>query len=235
MAPFANIAVKVGDGEIQAVVSPRLFCARRRSPGSSQDLSSTRRAQQRFAGPNEARSAGPVHGIWHAADGADSVQDACSSAHRPKPDSAPAPAKDNARLTAIQSTLPSISMTCGLKLEPDGIRNDTLNMSMIVYDRTGRWSAAKIIIVQLNVKPDVYPVFQKNGVQLHGAVRSQTGITGCVPVSTMRERARSAQWRFPFAWSRTTLRANSQLPAIVQNSLQSSAVWRRRLSNCYTT
>lgn len=63
----------------------------------------------------------------------------------------------------------------GLKLEPDGNRRDTLNISWIVYDRYGQVVSREDHLVQLNVKPDVYPVFQKNGVQLHGAVKVPKG------------------------------------------------------------
>jgi len=63
----------------------------------------------------------------------------------------------------------------GLKLEPDGNRHDTLNVSWIVYDRYGQIVTREDHLIQLNVKPDVYPIFQKNGVQLHGAVKVPKG------------------------------------------------------------
>ena len=63
----------------------------------------------------------------------------------------------------------------GLKLEPDGNRHDTLNISWIVYDRYGQVVSREDHLIQLNVKPDVYPIFQKNGVQLHGAVKVPKG------------------------------------------------------------
>jgi hypothetical protein len=62
-----------------------------------------------------------------------------------------------------------------LKAGDDGIRHDTLNISMIVYDRYGQVVSREDHIVQLDVKPDVYPLFQKNGVQLHGAVNVPWG------------------------------------------------------------
>lgn len=63
----------------------------------------------------------------------------------------------------------------GLKLEPGGNRRDTLNISWIVYDRYGKALSREDHLVQLDVKPDVYPIFQKNGVQLHGAVSVPVG------------------------------------------------------------
>lgn len=63
----------------------------------------------------------------------------------------------------------------GLKMEADGLRHDTLNISMIVYDRYGQVVSREDHLVQLDVKPDVYPIFQKTGVQLHGAVKVPKG------------------------------------------------------------
>jgi len=63
----------------------------------------------------------------------------------------------------------------GLKEGADGIRRDRLNISLVVYDRYGQIVTHEEHLVDLNVKPDVYPVFQKNGVQLHGAVNVPKG------------------------------------------------------------
>jgi len=45
----------------------------------------------------------------------------------------------------------------------------------IVYDRYGQVVSREDHLIQLNVKPDVYPIFEKNGVQLHGAVKVPKG------------------------------------------------------------
>ncbi|MGC1450885.1 MAG: VWA domain-containing protein [Candidatus Sulfotelmatobacter sp.] len=63
----------------------------------------------------------------------------------------------------------------GLRPGADGVRRDRLNLSMIVYDRYGQVVSREDHLVDLNVKPDVYPVFQKNGVQLHGAINAPKG------------------------------------------------------------
>jgi hypothetical protein len=63
----------------------------------------------------------------------------------------------------------------GLKAGADGIREDKLNIALVVYDRYGQVVTHEEHIVELNVKPDVYPVFEKNGVQLHGAVNVPKG------------------------------------------------------------
>jgi VWFA-related protein len=57
-----------------------------------------------------------------------------------------------------------------LKPDPDGVRKDTLNVSMIVYDKYGQITSRKDHLVKLEIKPDVYPIFQKTGVQLHGEI-----------------------------------------------------------------
>ena len=63
----------------------------------------------------------------------------------------------------------------GLEIGADGIRRDRLNISLIVYDHYGQVVTHEEHLVELNVKPSVYPIFQKNGVQLHGAVNVPRG------------------------------------------------------------
>jgi hypothetical protein len=62
-----------------------------------------------------------------------------------------------------------------LKLDSNGLHSGTLNLSMIVYDKYGRPASRENHLVQLNIKPDVYTVFQKTGVQLHGEVVAPKG------------------------------------------------------------
>jgi hypothetical protein len=54
-----------------------------------------------------------------------------------------------------------------LKLDSDGLRKGTINISMIAYDRYGKIAGRQDHVVQLNLKPDVYAVFQKTGVPPH--------------------------------------------------------------------
>jgi hypothetical protein len=63
----------------------------------------------------------------------------------------------------------------GLMASPDGIRRDKLNIALVVYDRYGQVVTHEEHIIELNVKPDVYPIFEKTGVQLHGAVNVPKG------------------------------------------------------------
>lgn len=62
-----------------------------------------------------------------------------------------------------------------LKLDSDGLHKGTLNLSMIIYDKYGQVSSREDHLVKLNIKPDVWSVFQKTGLQLHGEVQVPKG------------------------------------------------------------
>ena len=62
-----------------------------------------------------------------------------------------------------------------LKLDSDGLHKGTLNLSLIVYDKYGQISSPEDHLVNLNIKPDVYAIFEKAGVQLHGEVSVPKG------------------------------------------------------------
>jgi hypothetical protein len=62
-----------------------------------------------------------------------------------------------------------------LKLDSNGLHNGMLNLSLIVYDRYGAVSSREDHLVALKIKPDVYAVFQKTGVQLHAEIRVPKG------------------------------------------------------------
>jgi VWFA-related protein len=57
-----------------------------------------------------------------------------------------------------------------LKLNSDGNHEGKINISLIAYDRYGKIVSRKDHIVGLNIKPDVYEVFQNTGVQLHAEI-----------------------------------------------------------------
>ncbi len=57
-----------------------------------------------------------------------------------------------------------------LKLDADGLHKGNLNISLIVYDRYGNVVSRNDHRVALNIKPDVYAVFQNTGVQLHAEI-----------------------------------------------------------------
>ena len=62
-----------------------------------------------------------------------------------------------------------------LKEEADGMHTGRLVISMIVYDRYGNIVTRKDHIVALNIKPDVYKVYEKAGVQLRDWVEVPKG------------------------------------------------------------
>lgn len=55
-----------------------------------------------------------------------------------------------------------------LPAEADGVRKGTLNLCLIVYDRYGQVALRRDHLVPLNIKPDVWDVYEKaGGLQLH--------------------------------------------------------------------
>jgi VWFA-related protein len=62
-----------------------------------------------------------------------------------------------------------------LKEEAGGVRTGKLVISMIVYDRYGNIVTRKDHIVALNIKPDIYNVYGKTGIQLRDWVEVPRG------------------------------------------------------------
>ena len=62
-----------------------------------------------------------------------------------------------------------------LKEETDGVRTGKLVISMIVYDRYGNIVTRKDHIVALNIKPDIYKIYGKTGIQLRDSVEVPRG------------------------------------------------------------
>jgi len=54
-----------------------------------------------------------------------------------------------------------------LVLDHDGEHKGTLNVSLIVYDRYANVITRQDHLIGLNIRPDVYTIFQNTGVQLH--------------------------------------------------------------------
>jgi VWFA-related protein len=63
----------------------------------------------------------------------------------------------------------------GLTLAADGLHKGTLNVSLIAYDRYGNVAGRKDHIVALSIKPNVYEIFKKTGVQLHDSIEVPDG------------------------------------------------------------
>jgi hypothetical protein len=62
-----------------------------------------------------------------------------------------------------------------LKEEADGVHTGRLVISMIVYDRYGNIVTRKDHIVALNIKPDIYKLYEKTGIQLRDSVEVPRG------------------------------------------------------------
>lgn len=62
-----------------------------------------------------------------------------------------------------------------LKLDSDGVHKGKLNLSMILYNRYGQITSREDHLVDLSIKPDVYAIFQKTGVQMHGEISVPKG------------------------------------------------------------
>ncbi|UWZ85590.1 VWA domain-containing protein [Occallatibacter riparius] len=63
-----------------------------------------------------------------------------------------------------------------LKLNQDGNRTGTINLGLIVYDKYGQIVSRREHLVALNIKPDAWEIYQKNGgLQLHADVEVPKG------------------------------------------------------------
>jgi hypothetical protein len=62
-----------------------------------------------------------------------------------------------------------------LKVDSDGLHKGTINLSLVAYDRYGKLWGRKDLVVQLNIKPDMYAVYQKTGVQMHTEIEVPKG------------------------------------------------------------
>lgn len=54
-----------------------------------------------------------------------------------------------------------------LPLDNDGLHKGTLTVSLIVYDKYGVIATRRDYLIPLNIKPDIWKIFEKTGVQLH--------------------------------------------------------------------
>jgi hypothetical protein len=62
-----------------------------------------------------------------------------------------------------------------LRLDSDGLRRGTLNVSLIVYDRYGNIVSKEEHLAQLNIKPDAYAAFQQTGLPMHAEIEVPKG------------------------------------------------------------
>jgi hypothetical protein len=62
-----------------------------------------------------------------------------------------------------------------LRVDSDKLHKGLLNLSLVAYDRYGKVVSRKENVVDLNIKPDVYEIFQQKGVQLHAEIAVPKG------------------------------------------------------------
>ncbi|MFP5234906.1 MAG: VWA domain-containing protein [Acidobacteriota bacterium] len=62
-----------------------------------------------------------------------------------------------------------------LSLDSTGVHHGVLNITLLVYDRYGKIISHEEHLIGLDIKPDVYPVFQTRGVQLHAQIATPKG------------------------------------------------------------
>jgi len=63
-----------------------------------------------------------------------------------------------------------------LKQDPDGTRKGTLTLSLIVYDKYGQIASRREHMIALNIKPEMWETYQKNGgLQLHSDLEIPNG------------------------------------------------------------
>jgi VWFA-related protein len=62
-----------------------------------------------------------------------------------------------------------------LSLDSAGVHHGVLNITLLVYDRYGKIVSHQEHLVGLDIKPDVYSMFQTRGVQLHADVVTPKG------------------------------------------------------------
>lgn len=62
-----------------------------------------------------------------------------------------------------------------LTLDSDGVHRGVLNVTLLIYDRYGNIVNHQEHLVALDIKPDVYPIFQTRGVQLHSDIATPKG------------------------------------------------------------
>ena len=163
---FRKIEVKVGDGEHYTLSYRRGYYARDEDlPGAAQS-EQEQAAQKASQNPTQIDPLEPfmVFGMPQ------SEQILYKTQIQPMPqkaDEKPSQKEPSDRYSVdFALDLKDLS----LKLGPDGVHKGKLNLSMILYNKYGQVASREDHLVDLNIKPDVFAIFQKTGVQLHSQV-----------------------------------------------------------------
>jgi VWFA-related protein len=99
------------------------------------------------------------------------IQLASGNDQSPSPESNTTKGKGNRYTVAFAIDLKDLR----LKLDPEGNHQGKLNISLIAYDRYGNIADRNDQIINLDVKPDVYALFQNYGVQFNADIQVPKG------------------------------------------------------------
>lgn len=172
---FRKIEVKVGDNPRYTLSYRRGYVARDEDlPGSAQ-LWQDQAAQQASQNPTKIDPLGPF--MVFGMPVSEQILYKTLIQHLP-----PKPDATGSAKPSLKGPMDRYSIDfavdlgdLGLKLDSDGLHKGTLNLSMVVYDKYGQEISREDHLVKLNIKPDVYTVFQKTGLQLHGEIMVPKG------------------------------------------------------------
>jgi hypothetical protein len=168
---FRKIEVKVGDGEHYTLSYRRGYYARDQDlPGAAQTIQD-QAAQRASQNPTRIDPLGPFM-VFGMPQSEQILYKAMIQPMTQKADAKPSLKGPTDRF-AVDFALDLSDLH--LSLAPDGTHKGTLNLSMIVYDRYGQVASREDHLVNLNIKPDVFAVFQKTGVQMHGEIQVPKG------------------------------------------------------------
>ena len=171
---FRKIEVKVGDGEPYTLSYRRGYFARDEDlPGAAQSRQE-QAAQHASQDPTAIDPLAPFM-VFGMPQSEQILYKTLVQHVAPKPD-APAAKPSLKGPTDRYSVDFAVDLKdLNFKLTPDGLHKGKLNISLIVYDKYGQLSSREDHLVDLNVKPDIWTIFEKTGVQLHGEITAPKG------------------------------------------------------------
>ncbi|HEY2469182.1 MAG TPA: VWA domain-containing protein [Terracidiphilus sp.] len=171
---FRKIEVKVGDNEHYTLNYRRGYIARDQDlPGSAQ-ARQDEAAQHASQNPTRIDPLEPFM-VFGMPQSEQILYKTLIQHMSPKPDAADAKPLVKGPTDRYSVDFALDVSDLGLKLDSDGLHNGTLNLSIIVYDKYGQLSSREDHLVKLSIKPDVWAVYQKTGLQLHGQVQVPKG------------------------------------------------------------
>jgi hypothetical protein len=167
---YRKIDVKVGDGQYTLSFRRGYFARDEDLPGAAQtrqDLAAKRAAQN----PTGTDPLAPFM-VFGMPQSEQILYKTLIQHESSKPDGA---ADQKGPMDHYSVDFAVDSNDLNLKLDQDGLHKGKLNLSLVVFDKYGQPTSHVDHLVELNIKPDVWPVFQKTGVHLHGEVAVPKG------------------------------------------------------------